>query len=55
MNLKEEVYVKETLGFEDPKYVNHVFMIYKELIIWLEASSNTMVWKIKFILRLTKI
>lgn len=44
MNLKEEVYVKETMGFEDPKYVNHVFMIHKKLIIWLEASSNSMVW-----------
>lgn len=29
--IKEEVYVKQPIGFEDPKYINHMFKLHKAL------------------------
>lgn len=39
-NLKEEVYVKQPLAFDDPKHPNYVFKLHKTMYGLKQAQGN---------------
>jgi hypothetical protein len=42
MYIEKEVYVRQALGFENPKFSNHVFKLYKALYCLKQTQKSVM-------------